>query len=293
MKEKLALSDLLQECMLGMKVYDICRGQECLLPSLTNTGDGKLYINPASNGTEFNVDIYSMDKQVVKTTQPNQIFDLTGLTDVTSITIVENSLNTVINVKNITKSNLSNDGYWDINVEFRFNYAIQFNYSNGQVAETYINNKPATAVQAYSSYRKKITLYGGKSGNGVVYSFGALPNIQGQKPTHFIQAKSQILQSKICSLPESVTTPGTTAPTKSVVCVTIGLFSIAALVRLVKYNNVSSGNCTIPNQCGNGANNSICGGFNDLPFPMSVKIDKEDTESKDIAFPFEGVNKEK
>ncbi|EDS76848.1 conserved hypothetical protein [Clostridium botulinum C str. Eklund] len=269
MNTKLSSENYLNECMIGMKVYDICRQQDCLVPTLNNDfkEKGKLPIKPARNGTAFPIQILNQDKTTSVTIQPNDLFCLKGL--ISNLKIVPDTLETVITVNSITKSSCLGEGYWDVVIQYRFNYAIQLFYANEQIAYVFIDGKPANAMQAYSTYKKQVTLYGGKGVKGVVNSLGILPNFGGMNPIHFIQAKADILSAEICELPENQCTPQPTicGGTCTAVCVTIGLFTIIALGRMVKYNNISLGSCNIP-ECDQKIPAIPCELFNELPFPF-------------------------
>ncbi|AEB75647.1 hypothetical protein [Clostridium botulinum] len=265
MKNKLELQNCMEDCMVGFKVFGICKQQDCLVPSLGDCcpkGD-KVPIKPARNGTEFTIKILSEDKTQTVNIAPDELFCLPVSID--SMKIVPDSLQTQIIVKSITRNNYLNDEYWDIVVEYKFNYAIQLMYTNGKLADMTIQSTPVTAVQAYSTYEKKVTLYGAKGGKGVTFSLGGLPNINAEKPTHYIQSKADILEANICQLPKlPECVPNGCPPQCNAVCVTIGLFTIIALVRIVKYNNISSGPCIIPD-----CNQNIpCKTFNEIPFPF-------------------------
>lgn len=264
MDTKLSSENYLNECMIGMKVYDICRQQDCLVPTLNKdfVEAGKVPIDPARNGTQFPIEILSQDKTTSVTIQPNDLFRLKGLVD--DVKIVPDSLETVITVNSITNSGLQ-EGYWDVVIQYRFNYAIQLMYANEQTAYVFIDSKPANAMQAYSIYKKQVTLYGGKGVKGVVNSLSIFPNFGGMKPTHFIQAKADILSAAVVELPQNQCLPE--PETSTTVSVTIGLFTIIALGRIVKYNNLSLGDCNIP-ECDQKIPVIPCELFNELPFPF-------------------------
>ncbi|WP_243128191.1 hypothetical protein [Clostridium niameyense] len=265
MDTKLSSENYFNECMIGMKVYDICRQQDCLVPTLNKDfqESGKIPIDPARNGTQLPVEILSQDKMSSVTIQPNDLFRLKGL--VSDLKIVPDSLETTITVNSITKSSCLGEGYWDVSIQYRFNYAIQLFYANDELAHVFILGKPANAIQAYSVYKKQVTLYGGKGVKGVVNCFSIFPNFNGMKPTHFIQAKADILSAKVVELPENQCNPD--PETCTAVCVTIGLFTIIALGRIVKYNNLSLGPCNIP-ECDQEIPVIPCELFNELPFPF-------------------------
>ncbi|KEI01331.1 hypothetical protein IRP63_08485 [Clostridium botulinum] len=265
MENKLDLQDILEECMVGFKVYDICRQQDCLVPSLGDVypQSNKIPIKPARNGTEFTIVILSQDKTETVNIAAGEIFCLP--LSVTTVNIVPDSLQTQIIVKSITKNSYLDNGYWDVVIEYKFNYAIQLLYANGEIVNATIQGTPVTSMQAYSSYEKKVTLYGAKGGKGVTYSLAGLPNVNAEKPTHYIQAKAEILEADICELPKLPECVPTGCPPKcNAVCVTIGLFTIIALIRIVKYNNISLGACNIP-KCNQ---NMPCEVFNAIPFPF-------------------------
>jgi hypothetical protein len=217
------------ECIVAYKVYDSCRRQNCL-------GFKELGAPLLADGPHH-------DRPVI----PPE-----GATSVSmdKLTI------TKINVLNKQPSPFR-AGYWDVDVKFEFEYALCFRNTLGEIIED---------VKAKSGFKMKTTLFGSLGGDLVIgtdlYAGHKSGTFQAA-PFIWVEAKAIALDAKLQFI--STTNPG--RPPE--IHLTIGLFAILKLFRLVHLNVQSTGFC-VPEPCKDSHDINPCEYFADLDFPVDI-----------------------
>lgn len=154
--------------------------------------------------------------------------------------------------------NLLRRGYYDIELKFSFEYQLQFRDGSGIPI--------GGNILARSLFNKKVSLFGSTGTDVSVYSdFGGFPNLQ-IAPFTLVEASSYPLDATL-----GYTIPiasGDNPPVPNSVNVTIGLFTIIKLFRLVNLVVPSSGFCK-PKKCEE-ISEDPCEYFNNLKFPFDI-----------------------
>lgn len=227
------------ECIVANKVYDSCRRQNCLTPR--ELGPARIaeycFVNE-EDGFERDEPRYGRDDII---TPPKGAASVTmDKVEITKIQIVDK------------QPSPFRTGFWDVDVKYVFEYRLTFREAGGCVI---------THKQANSVFNMKATLFGSTGGDLVIgtdlyresdgSTFDAAPFI-------WVEAKALGLDAKIDRCHGN-----------SEVHVTIGLFSILKLIRLVHLNVQSKGFC-IPNECEDQGDINPCEYFAELDFPMDI-----------------------
>lgn len=259
-----------EQCILGLKVYGKCRQQDCLRPIDYDCEppEDSIPIDPARNGEGNTISVPDGNGGVE--TAPNGIIQLTDL--VSSILVVKDSFAIdSITILSIENSNFGPDDYWLVRIRYVFTYEIKLLDASGNpLTIEGVSNPDGETIIAYSTYEKEVALCGGVGQEGVATASNFLaPQITYMNdgaPYAIVQAKADILDA---SVGKSINTScGSDASTvECTVNVTIGLFTIIKLFRLVNMTVVSCGNCEIP-VCETIVPGDPCSYFNSLPFPF-------------------------
>lgn len=224
------------DCITTLKVYDQARSQTCLNREIL--GAARVAYGTCS----------SCDGEIV-----------TVPADAISVS-VEN-----VKIKKITvvdkEPNDFRTGYWDIELQYVFEYTLVFNKSNGE-EKCYVN--------ATNLYNKKVTLFGSVGSDVVVATdlFNDLSATLEADPIVVVSAKAiglsaEIACARICgaSLDEAMS--------RREVFVTIGLFTIVKLCRLVDLSVETRGFC-VADEIEDQEELTPCEFFNTLNFPFDV-----------------------
>ncbi|WP_317367215.1 hypothetical protein [uncultured Tyzzerella sp.] len=162
-------------------------------------------------------------------------------------------------------------GFWDITLKYVFVYTLAFRESDGTIIGK---------IQANSIYTKKVTLFG-SIGTEISISTDLFnPNGSGccelnSDPFVLVESKAVALgaelryQNRQCCADEALDA--------TEVGVTIGLFTIIKLFRLVNLSVLSRGFC-IPKECENISPLNPCEFFDSLDFPMDIFAPPQKTE---------------
>jgi hypothetical protein len=234
------------ECVIALKVYDSCRNQNCLTPAEigpsraakdTTLGEesfkeGEIII-PPKNAASVTVDNLRIKRIIIVDKQPSPF----------------------------------RNGYWDADIKFVFEYRLTFREVDGGVI---------SKVNASNIFNMKVTLFGSMGSDLVVgtdlltsscdtVTFDSAPFI-------WVEAKAISLNAKIHRSHQR--DRGCDERCRCERCsgevhVTLGLFSIIKLFRLVHLNVQSKGFC-VPEECCDGNPICPCDYFEDLDFPMDV-----------------------
>lgn len=255
-----------EECIISYKIYDQCRMQICCTPGM---------LGPA--------------KAARNCTACDQIFNegdtIVPPEDAESVDLENFKLKRIIIVNK--KPNAFKPGFWDIELKFVFTYVLIFKASDGC---------EICCVSAYSTYSLTVVLFGSFATDTVLASdlYGPSNGGASSDPFVTVEAKAVALAAELkykkcnnncdcccdcgcggnscgcgggkhhdCDNVDSDSIP-------SAVNVTIGLFLIVKLFRLVNLLVHSSGFC-VPEECENtSATDSPCDFFDSLEFPLST-----------------------
>jgi hypothetical protein len=233
--------DLKDECIIALKVYDSCRHQNCLTPS--EIGPAR-----AAEYTKFG------DESL----KEGEIIRPPG--NAASVTIDNLKIKRIIIVDK--QPSPFRNGYWDTDIKYVFEYRLTFREVDGCVIGQ---------VKASNIFNMKVTLFGSMGSDLVVgtdlltafcdaVTFDAVPFI-------WVEAKGIALHAKIHR--QFHEQGGRDDHCHGEVHVTLGLFSIIKLFRLVNLNVQSKGFC-IPEEHCEGNPICPCEYFEDLDFPMDI-----------------------
>jgi hypothetical protein len=242
------------ECVIAFKVYDQFRLQDCLTEdeigparAAENTCIGdKQYsegevIEPPSNAASVTVERLRVKKVIVVEKTPNSF----------------------------------KSGYWDIDLKFVFEYRLTFREADGG---------SIGSIKANSIINKKVSMFGSINSDIVIgtdfftHQGGETALIEAA-PFILVEAKGVALSAEIKyhrrrgAGDESCSTPCR-------VDVTIGLFCIVKLFRIVDLNVQSRGFC-IPPECVEPCPVNACDFFENLDFPMDIFAPPQKREFKD------------
>lgn len=230
------------ECIIALKVYDACRQQDCL------EGD---VVGPARAAT---CGVYCGGI----TLEQGEI--ITPPENAAAVTVADFKIERVLIVSK--EPNPFRVGYWDIDLKYVFAYDLIFRNVNGGVLCT---------IPAQSVFNKKVTLFGSITTDSLVstdfLSTGGNSFDTGSQPFVLVESKAVPLSAQLVFNNCCCCTDG--ADNADQVNVTIGLFTIIKLFRLVNLSVESKGFC-IPKECEDVSSVSPCDFFDSLDFPMDI-----------------------
>lgn len=237
---------LREECIIALKVYDACRQQDCLTDlelgparaAETIILDCKEYtegeiIDPPNNAATVTIDDLRIEKIIIISKEPNPF----------------------------------RSGFWDIDLKYVFKYKLIFREADGSVIGK---------IWANSIFNKSVTLFGSIGTDIILASdlFNSSPGYSttlNADPFVLVEAKAVALRaelkySRCCNGSFGV---DSIIPEPNLVNVTIGLFSIIKLFRIVQLSVQSNGFC-IPPVCEEISPLNPCEFFEGLDFPMDI-----------------------
>ena len=221
------------ECIVAYKVYDSCRRQNCLTPR--ELGQARAVAgcmigeNPLKEG-----DVITAPKHAASVTMDK--------VEIKKIQVVDK------------QPSPFRPGFWDVDIKYVFAYRLTFRDSGGCIIDK---------CDANSIFNMKATLFGSTGGDLVVGTDlykGSGGSTFTAAPFIWAEAKAVGLDAKLHQHH---------GHGQNEVHVTIGLFSILKLFRLVHLNVQSKGFC-IPEECHDQGDINPCEYFEDLDFPMDI-----------------------
>lgn len=228
------------ECIIAFKVYDSCRQQDCLDSNLIGPARAACTTQACGNNITAGEIINPPDNAAAVVMK--------------NVTVEK----VIVVSKEPSPFKL---GYWDIDLKYVISYTLDFKNVNGDTI---------CSVPARSLFNKMVTLFGSlTTGSNISTDIlnGESHSIDLQNgPFVLIESKAVGLRSELrlnncCNNPKDQI---------DAVFVTIGLFTIVKLYRLVNLTVESKGFC-IPEECDDvGAETTPCEFFEGLDFPMDV-----------------------
>lgn len=229
------------ECVISLKVYDFCRQQDCLDSDM---------IGPARAAKDGNICGKHYDEgEIIKPP-----------CDAAAVTIEKLRVKKVVVVSK--EPNPFRNGYWDIDLKYVFTYRIIFRGVNGEeICTTWAKNV----------FNKKITLFGSIASDIVLSTDlfctdGNSADLDAD-PFVLVESKAMALDAKLFYPSACCCDDGGNDATE--VQVTIGLFTIIKLFRLVQLIVESKGFC-VPKKCDDTSALNPCEFFENLDFPMDI-----------------------
>ncbi len=235
---------LRQECIIALKVYDSCRQQDCLTGAEIGParaaenvciGDEHIregdVIDPPSNAAAVTIDRLRVKKIIIVNKEPNDF----------------------------------KKGFWDIDLKYVFEYRLTFREADGATIGS---------VRANSIFNKRVTLFG-SLGSDLVISTDLFHQHCGSShtldadPFILVEAKAVALAAELRYQRRRNCGDEDFAPEPNEVLVTIGLFTIIKLYRIVNLLVESRGFC-IPEECDEVSPLNPCEFFDSLDFPMDI-----------------------
>ena len=156
------------------------------------------------------------------------------------------------------------NGFWDITLKYVFVYNLTFREADGQIIG---------CVKANSIFTKKVTLFG-SIGTDIVISTDLFKGdsdsfTMDSEPFILAEAKAVALSAELNFTNCCSCNSDSNASEPNEVFVTIGLFTIIKLFRIVNLTVQSRGFC-IPEQCQEVSALNPCDYFENLDFPMDI-----------------------
>lgn len=234
---------LREECIIALKVYDSCRQQDCLTiddigparaAECVCIGDEHInegdIIDPPSNAATVTIDRLKIKKIIIVEKEPNPF----------------------------------KNGFWDIDIKYVFEYRLTFREADGSVIGS---------IQANSIYNKKVTLFG-SIGQDLVVGTDLFKKTTGSttldaEPFILVEAKAVALTAELRYQSRKSVLQEDFSPEPNEIAVTIGLFTIIKLFRIVNLTVESRGFC-IPRECDDISPLNPCEFFDNLDFPMDI-----------------------
>lgn len=232
---------LKEECIIALKVYDQCRQQDCLTPEL---------LGPARAACPCVIG----DENIAE----GDVIDPPS--GAAAVTIENLRLKKVIIVSK--EPNMFRPGFWDIDLKYVFEYRLTFREADGSVIGS---------CRANSIYNKKVILFG-SVGTDIVLASDLLhqeSETLNADPFVLVEGKAVALAAELKYTKPKHCHGGDIAPTPNQVLVTIGLFTIVKVFRLVNLLVESRGFC-VPDECEQISPLDPCDFFDSIDFPFDI-----------------------
>ncbi|MDR1531249.1 MAG: hypothetical protein LBS62_03545 [Clostridiales bacterium] len=228
------------ECIIALKVYDSCRQQDCLGPEALGP-------SRAAECLCFGDERYNEGDVI----EPPA--------NAASVTIDRLRIKKILIVDK--QPNEFRVGYWTIDLKYVFEYRLNFREADGNVIG---------AARANSIFNKQVSLFGSVGSDLIIGTDLLCTNHDSvtidAEPFVLVEAKaiSLLAELRFCrpSCPSDQQRP-------SYVNVTIGLFTIIKLFRIVNLAVESRGFC-VPDECEEISPLNPCEFFDGLDFPMDI-----------------------
>ena len=235
---------LREERIIAFKVYDSCRAQNCLT---------HLEIGPARAAEQLCIgEEHHREGDIIKP-PPNAASATVDRLKIKRIMVVDKQPSPFKN------------GYWDVDVKFVFEYRITFREADACVI---------SSIKGNNIYNMKVCLFGSVGsdlviGTDLLKAFGDCATFDAE-PFVLVEAKAVSLHAGLHYPRHHGPRDHDHEAQATEVRVTIGLFSIVKLFRLVNLT-VESRGFDIPDECPNAVSPiSPCAFFEEMDFPMDI-----------------------
>ena len=256
-KNKPPVPQIKDECIIAYKIYDQFRSQDCL------TEDD---IGPARAAEDKTIgEIEYHEGEVIEPPAKSA-----------SVTIERLTVKKIIVVSK--EPNSFKRGYWDIDLKFVFEYRLVFREVDGC---------PIGSIKAKSSVNKRVSMFGSISSDIVIatdlFSHRGETTLMEAAPFINVEAKGVALSAELKYHRRRGGHGEHGENCVSVPCrveVTIGLFCIVKLFRMVNLNVQSKGFC-VPPEKEDPTPVNACDFFENLDFPMDIFAPPQKKEFKE------------
>jgi len=234
---------LREECIVALKVYDQCRQQSCLTYEI---------LGPARAASTTTVCGEKINEGEI----------INPPCEAANVTIEDLKLKKIIIAGK--KPNTFKNGFWDIDLKYVFLYKLIFRETNGDII---------CCVYANSIYTKTVTLFGSIGTDIMIATdlLGSISETLEADPILVAEGKAVALSAEIKCASRSCSCNSNAIEAGRIVAVTIGLFTVIKLCRLVNLGVESKGFC-IPEECNQEQDGPLspCEFFDSLEFPFEV-----------------------
>lgn len=236
-----------EENIIALKVYDSCRQQDCLTPA---------ELGPARAAECIVVgDLTINEGDIIKPPHEAAAVTIDKL-KIKKIMIVEKEPNSF------------RRGFWDVDLKYVFEYRLIFREADGCIIGS---------VKANSIFNKKVTLFGSEGSDlflstDLFHSHHESATTLNADPFVSVEAKAVALEAELKYRhgPRSKEHSSHESSCRArEVDITIGLFSIVKLFRIVDLS-VQSRGFSIPPECEEVSPIDPCEYFDNLSFPMDI-----------------------
>lgn len=255
------------ECVIAQKVYGKCRQQDCLRPVDANTipNPAMIQIDSSRLGETENISNAAINIFAAPIT-PNSIIAFNAT--VSGVQLVPNTFSiSDLKVVSVQPNAFGQDGFYDVTIKYTFAYEINLLDGNGDPIPVTLGAGPGTItnISAFTTYTKVISLFGGEASDSTIVTANTLYDPQ----TTYNEGNVPYVQVQGIANPLTIGigTYVVGAATEYHADVTIGLFTIIKLYRIVNMLVSSAGNCDVP-LCDPIQPGDPCDYFNSLPFPF-------------------------
>jgi len=248
-----------EECIVALKVYDQCRQQVCLDEDA---------IGPARAARDSNCcGQHICEGEIIRPPF-----------DAYSVTVKDFKLKKIVVIAK--KPNEFRNGFWDVDLKYVFIYKLEFSQIDGDVI---------CCIVATSVFTKRFTLFG-SVGSDIVIASDIIPDLSEAlegDPIVVAQGKAVVLSAEIkcakkrceddydprprpgvAGLAGGGPSPSSVNNNREIV-LTIGLFTIVKLCRIVDLTVESRGFC-VAEECDNISPLTACEFFDTLDFPFDI-----------------------
>lgn len=255
------------ECVIAQKVYGKCRQQDCLRPVDANTipNAAMIQIDSSRLGEKQNISNAAIAIFAAPIT-PNSIIAFNST--VSGVQLVPNTFSIAdLKVVSVQPNAFGQDGFYDVTIKYTFAYELNLLDSNGDPIPVTLGAGPGTItnISAFTTYTKIISLFGGEAADSTIVTANTLYDPQ----TTYNEGNVPYVQVQGIANPlaREIGTYVVGGATQYHADVTIGLFTIIKLYRIVNMLVSSAGNCDVP-LCDPIHSGDPCDYFNSLPFPF-------------------------
>lgn len=230
-----------EECIVALKVYDQCRQQSCLTDEII--GPARAAVSTTACGIKIS------EGEIINPP-----------CEAANVTVEDLKLKKIIIASK--KPNPFKNGFWDIDLKYVFLYKLVFRETNGDII---------CCICANSIYTKTLTLFGSIGTDIMIATdlLGSISETLEADPILIAEGKAVALSAEIRCAPRRCSCNSSAAESGRIVAITIGLFSVVKLCRLVDLSVESKGFC-IPEECNQENPLSPCEFFDTLDFPFEV-----------------------
>ncbi len=242
--------------IIAQKIFDQCRIQKCLTANVLGPARSAKCHNPNHE--------HQSDGDII-----------IPPANATDVTLRDLQLRNIEILRK--KPSPLQDGCWDIDLKYIFDYILEFRRMDGSII---------CAVEATNSYILKVTLFGSTQGDVTIVSDANCDCTTqlGGKPYVFAEGKAIGLSAELkypnCGCGGHGHHDGAIGVPVAV-DVAIGLFTIVKLYRYVNVIVESLGS-VLPEECTtncNSSNTSPCANFDNIPFPLDLFKPSNETKS--------------